>query len=377
MEHHVFILVENGDVYAPESLGKQTILVVGGKIARIGEVDALAVSATGLECTAVDATGCLVVPGFIDPHQHISGAGGEEGFSSRTPEVQISEIAGAGITTVVGLLGTDATTRNLQSLLAKARQLEQEGVTTYVYTGSFQVPVRTLTGSVTDDLVLIDKVIGVGELALSDFRSPEPSLHELARVVSEAITGGLVGGKAGVTHFHTGPGKGRLGLLHRLLDEYEVPPRYLYPTHIERSEGLMDDAIALAKRGAFVDIDVVEPGLGKWLQYYRDNGGPLSQLTVSSDAHASTSANRLHDDFASCVQAHKLPIEEVLPHFTANTATALALHNKGRIREGMDADILVLKKRSLEVVHLIANGKQLVKNGKVLARSEYEGLAQG
>lgn len=373
----MFTLIENGEVFAPESLGKQTVLLLGGKIARIGDVDTQAISATGLECAAVDATGCVVVPGFIDPHQHISGAGGEEGFSSRTPEVQISEIIESGITTVVGILGTDATTRNLQSVLAKARQLEQEGVTTYVYTGSFQVPVRTLTGSITDDLVLIEKVIGVGELALSDFRSPEPSIHELARVVSEAITGGLVGGKAGVTHFHTGPGKGRLNILHRLLDEYEIPPRYLYPTHIERSEGLMDDAIALARRGAFVDIDVVEPGLGKWLAYYRDNGGPLSQLTVSSDAHASTPANRLLEDFASCIQAHKLPIEEVLPHFTSNTAEALSFKRKGRMREGLDADVLVLKKRSLELVHLIAKGRQLVKNGKVLARSEYESLAQG
>src|SRR3712207_3630411 len=152
----MFILVENGEIYAPESLGKQTVLLVDGKIARIGDVDTEAISGTGLECTAVDATGCLVLPGFIDPHQHISGAGGEEGFSSRTPEVQVSEIVESGITTVVGILGTDATTRNLQSLLAKARQLEQEGITTYVYTGSFQVPVRTLTGSVTDDLVLID-----------------------------------------------------------------------------------------------------------------------------------------------------------------------------------------------------------------------------
>ena len=80
----MFTLIENGEVYAPESLGRQTVLLVADRIARIGDVDVQAISATGLECTSIDATGCVVVPCFIDPHVHIAGAGGKLGFSSRT-----------------------------------------------------------------------------------------------------------------------------------------------------------------------------------------------------------------------------------------------------------------------------------------------------
>jgi beta-aspartyl-dipeptidase (metallo-type) len=158
-------------------------------------------------------------------------------------------------------MGTDTTTRHVASLHAKASQLWAEGITAYFYTGGFELPPRTLTGSVMDDLVLIDKVIGTGEIAISDPRWIDPLLDPLAHIVVQTVTGGKMAGKAGVVHFHTGPGQRRLGLLHELLDCYDLPPAAIYPTHINRSEALIDDAIALARRGGFVDMDTVEEDL--------------------------------------------------------------------------------------------------------------------
>src|SRR5689334_23705184 len=172
----MFTLIEHGEVYAPESRGVQPVLLAGDKIVKIGAVDGAKLAALELPCEIVDAAGCLVTPGLIDPHEHVIGAGGEEGFASRTTEVPLSQLLKNGITTAIGCLGTDTTTRHLSSLLGKVRQLEADGLTAYMYTGGFQVPPPTLTGSVMDDLVLIDKIIGVGEIAISDTRSVAPTL---------------------------------------------------------------------------------------------------------------------------------------------------------------------------------------------------------
>jgi beta-aspartyl-dipeptidase (metallo-type) len=242
------MLIEHGDVYTPAPIGVQTVLVCQETIARVGAVDATGLVALDLPCERIDASGCLITPGFIDPHEHLIGAAGEAGFGSRMPEVPWHDIVSAGITTVVGCLGTDTVTRHLATLLAKVKQLQTQGLSAYMYTGGFQVPTPTLTPSVMHDLILIDAVIGVGEIAIADVRSSQPALHELARLVADAMVGGMVGGKAGVAHVHVGPGRARLSLLHELLDQHEVSAAHLYATHIGRSGALMDDAIALARR---------------------------------------------------------------------------------------------------------------------------------
>lgn len=368
----MFTLVTGGEVYGPEALGKVDLLLAGGKIVRVGEVDKAAIEATGLGLEVVDASGCYVLPGFIDPHQHIAGAGGEKGPQSRMPEIEFEDIVGAGITTVVGILGTDATTRHLNSLLARARGLEcgprgpecvGRGITTWIYTGNFQVPPPTFTGSVRDDMVVIDKVIGVGEVAIADYRSSKPSVAELARVVSDALVGGTMSGKAGVTHFHTGAGKEKLGILHRLLDEYdEIPPHVIHATHITRSKELIEDAVRLAKRGAYVDMDTIEEDFGPSYLHYRSSGGPLNMLTVSSDAGAGTSngVHTLWNAFVNGIRDSKLSIEDILPCWTSNTAAVLKLATKGRLKEGMDADLLLVEKDELRLRGVFAMGHRVV-----------------
>src|SRR4051812_5798993 len=101
---HMFTLIENGDVYEPKPVGLRSIFAANGRIAKVGQISAEKLTALGVDCQVIDATGCYVIPGLIDPHQHIIGAGGDEGFASRTPEVQLNEVLNAGVTTVVGLL---------------------------------------------------------------------------------------------------------------------------------------------------------------------------------------------------------------------------------------------------------------------------------
>ena len=366
----VLTLIRGGDVYGPAPLGRRDVLLVGERVARIGVVDGAALRATGLPLREIDADEGLVIPGLIDPHAHLIGAGGEQGYASRTGEVPFEELASAGVTTVVGCLGTDTVTRHPSTLLAKVRQLRHEGIAAYLYTGGFPVPPPTLTGSVLNDLVLVDEVIGVGEIAVADVRSSEPTLDALARLASEALVGGSLTGKAGVVHFHVGEGEARLAQLHALLDRHVVPARHLYPTHLNRTDALLDDGIALARRGSFVDVDTVEGDGARWLGKFLGRGGPPDRLTLSSDAHTpgGNHAN-LHGALAAAVREEGLPLERVLPCFTLNAARAVNLDAKGQLTEGSDGDAVVLERDTLAVRHVVARGRPIVAEGRA-TRSE-------
>nr|ANY58053.1 Isoaspartyl dipeptidase [uncultured bacterium] len=355
-------LIDGAEVYAPEPLGVQPVLLLDGKIAKVGSLDQRALLQLGLEVSVIDARGCMVVPGFIDPHEHLLGGSGERGFASQTPELALSEIASAGITTVVGCLGVDTTTKTMTGLLAKARAFREEGISAFIYSGGYDVPPVTLTGSLRLDMLLVPEVIGSGEVAISDLRSTCPSDHELARLASEAYVGGILTGKAGVMHVHVGDGRTGLAPLCRLLDEHEISPATIYPTHVERNERLMREAVALTRRGVVVDVDTVECDLAKWVRFYLEEGGDLSMLTASSDASIPSPAT-LSEQLRGLVREGILPLERALSLVTTNTARVLKLTRKGALRADHDADLVVLN-RELEVVHVVAGGRQLVRDGR-------------
>jgi beta-aspartyl-dipeptidase (metallo-type) len=367
-------LIENGDVYAPEPQGRRSVLLVDGRIGKVGAVDRRALDSLGVEHDVVDATGCVVTPGIIDPHEHLLGGSGERGFSTQTPEIWLSEIVTAGITSVVGCLGVDTTMKTLPGLLAKVKALREEGIGAWMWTGGYNVPPTCILESVRDDILFVEEVIGCGEVAIADERATDPSPRELARLVHDAHVGGMLSGKAGVTHFHVGEGKRRLQCLRELLDErvFQVNAQWLYATHIDRSEALMCEAIDLARQGATVDLDTTEERLGEWLRRYFDGGGDPARLTVSSDA-AVSSPRTLYEQLCKAVVEHRFPLERVLPLATENTARVLGLDRKGRVEVGRDGDLLLLRRGSLEIVEVFARGRRMVKDGALAVRERFLG----
>ena len=115
------LLIRNATVYSPDFCGKRDILTGGDKILEISEKIS---RSPGSDVEVYDAGGLIIVPGLIDNHVHIAGAGGEGGPATRTPELTLSGMFEGGVTTVVGCLGTDGFTRTVESVLMKAKSSE-------------------------------------------------------------------------------------------------------------------------------------------------------------------------------------------------------------------------------------------------------------
>jgi beta-aspartyl-dipeptidase (metallo-type) len=364
------ILIEKGEVFSPAPLGRTDLLIIGDSIQKVGKIDREALARLDLETEFVDASDCFVVPGLIDPHEHLLGGSGEQGFSSQTPELHLSEIVCAGITTVIGCLGVDTTMKTMPGLLARAKALKEEGLSACIWSGGYNVPPTTITTSIRDDVLFIEEVIGAGEIAIADERSTDPTAQELARLTNDVYVGGMLSRKAGVTHFHVGDGKGRLHLLRQLLDDFGTPPETIYPTHVQRNEQLLDEAIELTHRGCFVDFDTAAEDLQKWVTYYFKHDGDPARLTLSSDASIGSPSNILNQ-LRKCVRNSEFELAQVLPLATANTAEVLKLKDRGKLEPKMKADVLVLDRKTLELREVIARGRRLLKDGKALAAEAF------
>ena len=384
-------VLRNAEVYAPEPRGLLDLVVAGERIVWMG--DALPALPPALAPAEVDLGGRRLVPGFIDGHAHLTGGGGEAGSHSRVPPLALSALTRAGITTAVGVLGTDDVTRSTAELVATARGLSTLGLTAFCHTGGYHVPPRTLTGSVRGDIALIEPIIGLGEVAVSDHRSSQPTLDELLRLASEAHVAGLMTGKAGILHLHLGDGPRGLDLVREALDRSEIPARVFNPTHVNRRRTLFEEALELADRGVTIDITAfpVAEGEDAWdaadaLVRYWDAGLPGDRVTVSSDGggclpsfDAEGRVTRFEVGSPSALAAalarllasgHAL--EQALPPFTANPATLLRLGGKGRIAAGMDADLLVLDSKG-GISDVMARGRWHVRGGRAAVKGPFEG----
>jgi beta-aspartyl-dipeptidase (metallo-type) len=363
-------LIENGEVFTPDRLGRTSVLLAGSRVVRVGRVDRRGLDLLGVEHRVVDASGCLVVPGLVDPHVHLLGGSGESGFNTQTPEFFPAEIVRHGTTTVVGTLGVDTTMKTMAGLLAKAKGLKQDGLNAFVWTGGYDAQHASILSSVRDDVMFIEEVIGAGEVAISDGRAMELTREEIARLASDAHVGGMLSGKAGITHFHVGEQGTGLAPLRDVLEHTGVEPGWLYATHVQRSEKLMREAVQLARKGMAVDCDVIEHDAPRWLRFYRDHDGPPDRLTFSSDASA-TRPGLLYEALRGCVANEGMPLEDVLPHFTRNTAAILKLGLKGELAPGKAGDVLVLAKDGLDVVHVLSLGEMLVEDGELVMRQPF------
>lgn len=386
----MFELITNAEVYAPRSLGIQNLLICVGKIVYLGERvpqfdDSLSVQITDLD-------GARLIPGFIDAHAHITGGGGEAGPSTRVPPPPLSQFTRAGVTSVVGLLGTDDLTRNTQTLLTQVMGLREEGLSAWCYTGGYHLPATTLTESVRSDIVNLEPVIGVGEVALSDHRSSQPTRDEILRLASEAYVAGLMTGKAGIVHFHLGDGERRLSMIRDCLEQSEIPSRVFNPTHVNRNKALFEEACELTARGCTVDMTAypAEFNDAGWsaeqaAARYFEKGFDPKKLTISSDGGGclpkfDAQGEMLEMNFAKssalaitfkAMLDMDLPMASILPLMTSNVADLLKFHRKGRIDTGFDADLLVLDD-SHGIQSVMVNGVWHVKQGEQLVKGLFE-----
>jgi len=366
----MLLLIENGELYDPVPRGKQSLLIANDRIEKVGRVDRRTLDALGVEHEVIDASGCAVVPGFIDPHEHLLGGSGEGSLALQTPEMFLREIVRAGITAVVGTLGVDTTMKTIAGLLARVKALEEEGLSAWLWTGGYNVPPTTVMGSIREDMLFVDEVVGAGEVAISDERGLNQSSQELAKLVRDTHVGGLLSGKAGITHLHVGEEETRLDPLRDIIEDFQIKPEWLYPTHVQRNARLLREAIDLANAGAHVDIDVVNEDLAKWLDFYVENGGPLDKLTISSDTDSST-PDIYWAQLCGLVIKHGHTLDFVLPLVTTNPARVLKLDKKGCLEAGKDADLVILSRDTLEIRDVIARGKRMVADGTPVVREKF------
>jgi beta-aspartyl-dipeptidase (metallo-type) len=385
-------LIRNAQVYSPQPLGTRHLLIGGGRILWMGS-DSFDLPVPLREVsTIIDAAGLRLVPGLIDAHVHVTGGGGEAGFRTRVPAVPLSRFTTAGITTVVGLLGTDDIARGPGELLATLYALREEGLNAWGYAGGYHVPPVTLTGSVRGDLVFVPALIGIGEVAISDHRSSQPTCDELLRIASECHVAGVMTGKAGVLHLHLGDGPRGLELVREALDQSELPARVFNPTHVNRKRALFEEAVELARRGSTVDITAfpVEAGEDAWpaaeaLERYLASGAPPDRVTISSDAGGclpcfDADGHVTHMDVGSAgallatvreAIERGLALETVLPAVTSNPAKLLRLSRKGMVAAGNDADLVLLDAQGAAHTVLV-RGQIHVRDGAPVLRGTFE-----
>ena len=385
-------LIQGATVYAPTYLGTQDVLIGGGKIIAIDENITLDSSVL---VKRIAGKNKLVAPGFVDSLVHITGGGGEAGFASRTPEMNLTDATLSGTTTVVAALGTDSSSRTLSNLVAKAKGLKEQGLNVFCHTGSYHLPAKTLTHSITDDIMYIEEFIGVGEVAISDHRSSQPTVQQLAELAAEAKVAGMLSGKKGTVSIHVGPVDSHLTILHQVAEQSDIKLKQFYPTHMNRNKALLDAGIHFCDQGGTIDFTTSttdydlahgEYAAAHALAYCLEQGVAPNQLTMSSDGHASLpifdkdfnllglevgKEASLLTSFQQAVKEYNVPIEHALMSITSNPADILGV-DKGRLKTASDADVVLLDKETLTPEYVWANGTLMVQNRHAVIKGLFE-----
>ena len=377
------ILIKNAEVFAPEKLGRRDIFIAGGRIVAMEE-SLEGLSVPGLE--TIDACGAIVTPGLIDQHIHVTGGGGEGGWKSRCPELVFSELVKAGVTTFLGVSGTDSMSRSIENLLAKVRGLKQEGASGWMWTSNYSYPVTTITDSVKTELFAIPEVLGV-KIALGDHRCSFPSMEEVRSIVADVRVAGMLTGKTGFVHVHLGDYTSSFDIFDGIVAS-GLPIKHIRPTHVARHPAVFERAMGFAKQGGWIDITT---GGGCWMGSAADaliaaleKDVPLDRITFSSDGQGSMprfneagemvgfGVGSIDCDLEAVRStAEKIGLDKALRPMTATIADALGLTAKGRVQPGKDADLLIFGDE-LELADVFMKGRRMMQDGKVIVKGAFE-----
>lgn len=360
------------------------ILIINNKIVKIGKIDFLELKKILNDVILIDGKNKVCLPGYIDNHVHIVGGGGEMGYSSRVPEISLQDITTNGVTTLVGVLGTDSITKSVSNLVAKAKALNEEGVTCYCLTGAYEFPSPTLTGRIQDDIYFINEIIGL-KTAISDNRCYNPTKEDLIKIMSEVRVALLGSGKNGGVNIHCGWGKGNLDTLLEIINETNIPPSIMRPTHITNNQKVFEQSLMLAKKNAYIDItaDADYEKIGYHINLIKNND-LYSKLTLSSDANGScpvwvdnkcidikaSTMEHLHQVILYLTKKYNYTLEQAAELLTINPANALHLTNKGNLVKGNDADIILLDE-DYNINDVIANGQIMIEDKKIVKKGRY------
>lgn len=388
------LLIKGADLYCPEHIGVNDVLCVNGKVTEIApSIDAASARKIFPNIDIYDAEGLFCTPGIVDIHVHFNGAGGEGNPQFRTPPTQLSELTRAGITTAVGLLGTDGITRSLDDLYMKARGLQNEGISTWIWTGSYQIPSPTITGNISRDIAVIDKMVGL-KIAFSDHRSSHANEGSFIESIACSRIGGIVGGKSGKVMVHMGNPADGLARLREILSHTQIPLSQLIPTHLNRCEALFRESIIHGKAGGNIDLTAgvsekyhfggaVKPSTA--VSRLISSGVPIEIITMSSDGNGAMSVPQADGALKMLVSPVKAIYEEFVDMLregisypdairvvSCNPAKALGLLSKGKIANGADADLLLISKKDFSLKAVWALGEKMVEDNVPIKKGVFE-----
>jgi beta-aspartyl-dipeptidase (metallo-type) len=375
---------------AEQYLGQTVDILTAGRI--IAAMDKnLDIGNTPAEI--VDLEGRTVSPGLVDGHVHFIGAAWDEGFSSKTPEIFVSEFVRGGITTAVGILSFGYGCESLEALNYKTQTLDYEGLSAYMYTGNFRCPQESMTGSAAKDIVMIPHVIGA-KVSMTDKFSSHPSENELIRISSEVYVAGLQTGKAGVLHIHIAEYGDAFPILERVRETSGVPSEIFVPTHCNTDPAMLDNAIKYALRGGYVDISgILEASRGcarsvkasRAIESLLNAGVSPDRITLSSDGNVGLPfitddgerrglyverVSSTWDNTKDMIKDGVSP-ELAISFASKNPADRLKLHKKGSLDIGMDADIIVFDDEwNIDSVYM--KGQSAMRSGEPLIFSPFE-----
>lgn len=377
------ILIKSINIYSPKYIGKKDILIGGKEILMIE--DDININIKNMK--VIDGRKKSALPGFIDGHVHITGGGGENSFKSRVPEIKTSTLIKGGITTVLGLLGTDSITRSVENLVSKAKALKEEGISAYVLTGSYEYPSPTITGSIKKDIVFIEEVIGT-KIAISDHRDSNITVDEFSRIASDTRVAGLLSGKAGIIIVHLGHSKRNIDIIWDILENTDIPINNIRPTHVSKNKELLKECFKFAKQGGYIDVTCNSGNISNYniIMQAKRAEVPLEKITFSSDGNGSwskydiegritkigvSSASSMFEGFSDMID-NGMRIEDSLPFYTSNVARGLDIYpQKGSLSVGSDADILIIDEKFM-IDTVIALGNIKLENKGIIFTDIFE-----